>query len=80
MKQASVVADFCAISTRDKVVLQYPQWSTADAESKVPAAKNPELPTILSCKPGVGQNIDLHASPAASNSTSLISTGTFNFF
>ena len=35
---------------------------------------------ILSFKSGVGQNIALHASPVAMNSTILISTCTVDFF
>ena len=41
---------------------------TAEAEIKVPSAENPELSAVLSVKPGGGQNIVLHVSPAARNS------------
>ena len=35
---------------------------------------NSKLSEVLSLKPGVGRNIALHASPAARNSTVLMST------
>ena len=45
-----------------------PQWGTADAKIEVPPPiKNPELTNVLPFKPGVGQNIAMHASPAARN-------------
>ena len=43
----------------------YPQWGTADAQIKVPSAENLELSCVLALKPGVGQNIAMHASPTA---------------
>ena len=37
-----------------------------DAEKKVPSAENPEPEKVISfIKPGVGQKIALHASPAS---------------
>ena len=36
---------------------------TADAEIKVPSFKVPELTNVLALKPGVGQNIAMHALP-----------------
>ena len=46
-----------------------------------PSAENPELTNVLPLKPGVGQNIAMHASPAATNFfLVLISTFTFIFF
>ena len=44
-----------------------PQWGTANAEVKVPSAENPALSKVFSFKPGLDQNIVLHASPAARN-------------
>ena len=44
-----------------------PQWGTADAEIKVPSVENSELPKVLPLKPGVGQNIAMHASSTAMN-------------
>ena len=37
------------------------QWGTAAATIKVSSAENSELSKVLSLKPKVGQNIDLHA-------------------
>ena len=36
-----------------------------DAEIKVPSVENPELTNVLPVKPGVGQNIAMHAYPTA---------------
>ena len=48
---------------------------TADAEIKVPAAKNPELSNeVLSLMPGVRRNVALQASQTARKSNILIST------
>ena len=44
-----------------------PQSGTADAEIKVPSDEILELTNILPLKPGVGQNIAIHASPTARN-------------
>ena len=41
---------------------------TADAETRVCSAENPEVTNVRSFKPGVGQNIAAHASPTARNS------------
>ena len=59
------------------------QLGTLDTEVKVPCAENPELSKVLSFKPGVGQSIASHASPAARHSTLLIFTflvHSLNFF
>ena len=56
-----------------------PQWVTADAEIKVPSVENPELTHVLPLKLGVGQNLSMHASPAARNFLNvLISTLSLN--
>ena len=34
---------------------------------RTPSVENPELTNVLPLKPGVGQNIVMHASPAATN-------------
>ena len=39
-----------------------------DTEVKAPYAANPDLSNILFLKPGVSQNITLHASPTAKDS------------
>ena len=63
----------------------FPLWGTEDSEIKVPSVENPELTNCLSLKPGVGQNIAMHASPTARNnllvliSTSLILSLSFLF-
>ena len=44
-----------------------PHWGTADADITVPSVENPELTNVLRLKPGVGQNIAMHASPTARN-------------
>ena len=54
---------------------------TQEFKSRLP--KNPELSTFLCLQPEAGQNIALHASPTAMNSTFLISaspvhSGSFN--
>ena len=36
---------------------------TTEAEVKGPSAEDPEVSKVSSLKPGVGQNIALHASP-----------------
>ena len=54
-----------------------PQWGTAGAEIKAPAAENLELSKVLSFQAGVGQNIALRASPAAGNTILLICTFPF---
>ena len=36
-----------------------------DAEVMVPSIKDPELPNVFPLKPGVDQNIAMHASPTA---------------
>ena len=41
-----------------------PQWSTVDAEIKVPSFESPKLTKFAPLKPGVGQNIATHALPA----------------
>ena len=41
-------------------------------ESKASSSKSPELSKVPSCKPGVRQNIALHALPTARNSIFLI--------
>ena len=38
-----------------------------DADIMVPSVENPELTKALPLKPGVGQNIAVHAVPAARN-------------
>ena len=43
----------------------FPEKDTVGAEIKVPYVENPELWNVLSLKPGVGQNIAMHASPTA---------------
>ena len=40
---------------------------TADAEIKVPSVVNPELANVLTLKPGVGQNLVVHALSTARN-------------
>ena len=44
-----------------------PLLCTADAEIKVLSVENPGLSKVFSVKPGIGQNIAMHASPAARN-------------
>ena len=44
-----------------------PYWGTTDAEIRVPFAENPELSKVLCLEPGVGDNVALHALPAARN-------------
>ena len=44
-----------------------PLRATADAEIKVPFIENPELTNVLPLKLAVGQNLTMHASPAARN-------------
>ena len=46
-------------------MLYPPQWG--NVEIKVPSVGNSELTDGLLLKPGVGQNIAMHASPAARN-------------
>ena len=46
-------------------LLTLPQLVTAGANFLVPTVENPELANVLPLKPGVGQNIAMHASPAA---------------
>ena len=41
--------------------------SETDAEMKVPSVENTELTHVLLLKPGVGQDIAIHASPTARN-------------
>ena len=48
-------------------VTMNPQWGTADAEIKIPSVENPELTNALPLKPGVCQNIAMHASPTTRN-------------
>ena len=48
-------------------LLQFLQWSTADAEIKVPSLDKPGLMSALPFKPGVGWNIATHALPPARN-------------
>ena len=43
----------------------------ADTHVSIPFAESPELSNVPSGKPGVGQNLALHASPAARNSAFL---------
>lgn len=52
---------------RDRFSQSSPQRGTADSEIKAPSAENQELAKVHSFKPGVDQNIALHASPAAKN-------------
>ena len=40
---------------------------TADAKNKVPSVENPELTNVLPLKPGVGQNLAVHALSTARN-------------
>ena len=47
------------------------QWDTTDAEIKVPSVEK-ELINVLRLKPGVGQNLATHASPAATKSFFLL--------
>ena len=49
------------------LLLRHLQSCTADAEISVPSVENPELTNVLPLKPGVGQNIAVHASPTARN-------------
>ena len=44
---------------------------SADTQVSIPFVESPELSNIPSGKPGVGQNLALHASPAARNSAFL---------
>ena len=37
------------------------QWGLADAEVVVPSVETPELTSVFPLKPGVGQNIAMHA-------------------
>ena len=43
------------------------EWGAADAEIKVPSVENPELANVLPLKPGVDENIAMHALPTARN-------------
>ena len=47
--------------------LQHFVWGTADAEIKVHSFENPELTNMFTLKPGVSQNITMHALPTARN-------------
>ena len=59
------------------------QWDTADAEIKAFSVENPERLKVFPLKPGVGQNIDMHASHIARNfflSDSYMTSGPFKLF
>ena len=60
------------------------QRGTVDTEIKAPSAVNTELLTFLSLKPGVDQNIAMHASSTARNfslsNSNLHSPFNFIFF
>lgn len=43
------------------------QWGTVNVQGKLPSAENPERSEVPSFKSWVGQNIHLHALPAARN-------------
>jgi len=43
------------------------EWGAADTEIKVPSVENPELANVLLLKPGVDENIAMHALPTARN-------------
>ena len=58
---ATIVHQLCVSMTPD------PQWSTADAEVKVPHVQSPKFTHVLLLNPGVGQNIATHALAIASN-------------
>ena len=58
--------------TTHRSLPRLPWWDTTDAEVNVPSPKNSELLHMLSVKPGVDQNIALHASPIARNVGFLI--------
>ena len=47
--------------------LKSPAVGYWDTEIKVPSVENPELTNVLPLRPGVGQSIATHASPAAMN-------------
>ena len=47
----------------DRLVRRTLQWRTADTERKEPSVENPESSKVVPLKPGVGQNISMHASP-----------------
>ena len=49
-----------------------PLSHNADTQVSIPFVESPELSNIASGKPGVGQNLALHASPAARNSFCII--------
>ena len=60
-----------------------PQWGIADREEKIKvlSVDNPELSKVLTFKPRVGQNIALHAWPAARKfwQTDFCRPSSFNF-
>ena len=49
------------------------QWGIVDAEIMTPSAETQELSKCISFKPGVGQDLAMHASQSARNCGRLIS-------
>ena len=51
-----------------------------DKQTKILSAENPQLCKVLSFKPGVGQNISLHASPTIRKCAQCIQLHFFPIF